>query len=562
MNWFDLTVAVLIVISVASGIRKGLSRSSFGFLAVVPAFLFAAWLYPANQKGFLIVLVALICGAAAVAFLLGRWFRSAGAKRLDALLDGTAGLTNALLFRVFAVLALMAFATRPPAELLKAANVQGGEPRSYQAASKAQWTGSVEQKLWGLMTIWSEAKFNFPYFERIPDMDWDKKVQEYIPRVVSADSLDSYYEVLMEFAALLKDGHTAVMPPWRYVKPGHDHPPVELQVMGGQFIVARTGDTEEIRKQRIYPGLEVLEIGRLPVRTYLKENVLRFNSRGTQQADEAIALVGILSGPRDSQVPLKVKDPDGAMREVSLTRNSTDKNGFPFLWRWVRWYMFDPVIETRMIQPEIFYVRISNFGSEKVVEEFRKAFDRLDLAGIQGIILDVRYNPGGNSTHAYNIVSFLTDQPLVASKWKSISYVPAYRSWGRPTGWIEGGPAIVKPREGRRHIGPLVILTGPGTFSAAEDFLVPLKYSGRAVLVGEKTAGSTGNPISVPLPGGGTFMVVSKRDMFPDGKEFVGVGIPPDVPVHPTQQDLLRATDPVLQKGIDVIRNLALYHKK
>lgn len=146
-------------------------------------------------------------------------------------------------------------------------------------------------------------------------VDWDRKVQEYIPRVISADNLDGYYEVLMEFAALLKDGHTAVMPPWRYMKPGHDHPPVELQVVGGQFIVARTGDAGEIRTQRIYPGLEVLEIGRVPVRTYLKENVLRFNSRGTPQADEAIALVGILSGPRDIQVPLKVKDPAGTVRE-------------------------------------------------------------------------------------------------------------------------------------------------------------------------------------------------------------------------------------------------------
>lgn len=59
------------------------------------------------------------------------------------------------------------------AALLKAADVQAGQPPSYQAVSKAQWTGSVEQKLWGLMTIWSEAKFNFPYFERIPDVDWD-----------------------------------------------------------------------------------------------------------------------------------------------------------------------------------------------------------------------------------------------------------------------------------------------------------------------------------------------------------------------------------------------------
>jgi carboxyl-terminal processing protease len=140
--------------------------------------------------------------------------------------------------------------------------------------------------------------------------------------------------------------------------------------------------------------------------------------------------------------------------------------------------------------------------------------------------------------------------------------VPAYRSWGRPTGWIEGGPPIVKPREGKRFAGPLVVLTGPGTFSAAEDFLVPLKHSGRAVLVGEKTAGSTGNPLMVPLPGGGTSMVVSKRDTFPGGKEFVGIGIAPDVSVGPSQQDLLKATDTVLQKGIQVLKEWPLYRQQ
>jgi C-terminal processing protease CtpA/Prc len=151
---------------------------------------------------------------------------------------------------------------------------------------------------------------------------------------------------------------------------------------------------------------------------------------------------------------------------------------------------------------------------------------------------------------------------LKASKWKSLSYVPAHRSWGRPTGWLEGGPAVIEPRNGKKYAGPLVVLTGPGTFSAAEDFLVPLQYAKRAILVGEKTAGSTGNPIRIPLPGGGMFMVVSKRDMFPDGREFVGIGISPDLEVHPTQKDLLKGTDPVLQKGIDVIRNWALYHEK
>jgi C-terminal processing protease CtpA/Prc len=150
---------------------------------------------------------------------------------------------------------------------------------------------------------------------------------------------------------------------------------------------------------------------------------------------------------------------------------------------------------------------------------------------------------------------------LEGEKWKSLSYVPAHRSWGRPTGWLEGGPSVIEPRDGKRFSGPLVVLTGPGTHSSTEDFLVPLQYTKRAVLVGEKTAGSTGNPIRIPLPGGGMFMVVSLRAMFPDGREFVGIGISPDVEVHPTQKDLLNGTDPVLQKGIDVIKNWALYHK-
>lgn len=140
-------------------------------------------------------------------------------------------------------------------------------------------------------------------------------------------------------------------------------------------------------------------------------------------------------------------------------------------------------------------------------------FDHLDLARIRGIVLDVRDNLGGANWHAYSIAGFLIGQPLKAAKWKSISYGPAHRSGGRPTGWLEGDPFIVEPRKGKTYAGPLVILTEAGTFSAAEDFLVPFAYSKRALLVGEKTGGSTGNPIVVPLPGGGRFKVVSKRDL-------------------------------------------------
>jgi uncharacterized membrane protein required for colicin V production len=114
MNWFDVALAAMIVISVVSGIREGLSRSGFGFLAVILAFMAAAWLYPSNLKGFVVVFVLLMCASAVGAYLLGRWFRIAGPKWLDGLLGAAFGLSNALLFSVFAVLAVMAFAPKVP----------------------------------------------------------------------------------------------------------------------------------------------------------------------------------------------------------------------------------------------------------------------------------------------------------------------------------------------------------------------------------------------------------------------------------------------------------------
>lgn len=114
MNWFDVLLLIPVAISIVSGVRDGLSRSGFGFLAVIIAFLAAAWLFPANAVRFLIVFVALVCAGMAAAFVLGKWFKSVGLSWLDRLLGGVFGLMNAGLFSVVVVLALMAFAPKIP----------------------------------------------------------------------------------------------------------------------------------------------------------------------------------------------------------------------------------------------------------------------------------------------------------------------------------------------------------------------------------------------------------------------------------------------------------------
>ena len=67
-----------------------------------------------------------------------------------------------------------------------------------------------------------------------------------------------------------------------------------------------------------------------------------------------------------------------------------------------------------------------------------------------GIILDIRFNPGGESSNAYDVVSYFIDAPVKASMWKSLKYVPAYRSWGKGPEWELSDPDIVQPRDGHR----------------------------------------------------------------------------------------------------------------
>jgi C-terminal processing protease CtpA/Prc len=158
------------------------------------------------------------------------------------------------------------------------------------------------------------------------------------------------------------------------------------------------------------------------------------------------------------------------------------------------------------------------------------------------------------------MIGALIERPTSSPKWKYPHYVAAHKSWGRAQQWTTGGNTIL-PRDGKRYAGPVVILTAGTASSTAEDFIISLKYAGRAVLVGEKTAGSAGNPLEFPLPGGGRFEVATFRAYLPDGREYIGIGVQPDLEIHPTREDIVGGTDPALEKGIEIILNPDRYEE-
>ena len=126
------------------------------------------------------------------------------------------------------------------------------------------------------------------------------------------------------------------------------------------------------------------------------------------------------------------------------------------------------------------------------------------------------------------------------------------RAWGRPPG--RGGASNTRhPRDAGRYSGPVVILTGGVTGSTAEDFAISLREAGRSLLVGERTAGSAGNPIDRALPGGGTFGMATFRAYLPDGGEYVGVGVTPDIEIGIAAADIRNGIDPVLAAGREAL---------
>ena len=252
----------------------------------------------------------------------------------------------------------------------------------------------------------------------------------------------------------------------------------------------------------------------------------------------------LLSGPLQQPVRVTVRDAAGHPRELSLPRMPA-RDFEAAVWA-------GPVFQWRMLPGNIAYVRVLHFGNDSAAAGFREHFD--EIARADGLVIDVRENGGGNSSNGYQLLAMLTDQPFAGSSWQTREYLPTYRAWGRPEG-IHSEPAFEMPPDGTRHYaGPVLVLTSARTYSAAEDFVVAFDAMRRGRIVGEPTGGSTGQPLLFDLPGGGTARICTKRDRYPDGREFVGVGVQPQVAVSPRVDDLLAGRDTVLDAALRLLR--------
>jgi C-terminal processing protease CtpA/Prc len=403
------------------------------------------------------------------------------------------------------------------------------------------------ERIAGFARLWSEVKYNFAFFDQVPQIDWDEILLEYIPKVQAAKSDVDYYKVLRQCTALLKDGHTSVGGPSN--EPSCNLP-IQVQAVQNQAVIVEVYSIDKIKSVKLKneflaanlkPGDVITHIDGRPVQQILAEEIYPFIAASTAQALDLQAYPKLLLGDYGTKVLLDVAGLDGAKRKVTLTR------------RHYRFPRISNEFECKTLDAGPVYVNLPGFGSDRVVKEFDKAFERIKEG--RGLILDVRQNGGGSTGHGYDILSRLVDKSVPGSHWKSRKYIAAYRAWGRDEQWQEGDHSTIEPHKTKHYGGPVVVLAGPRTGSAAEDFVVAFQTSGRGRVIGQKTSGSTGQPLRIELPGGGGARICTKRDTYPDGREFVGIGVIPDIEIGPTRQDIAEDRDVVLEKALAVLRS-------
>lgn len=161
------------------------------------------------------------------------------------------------------------------------------------------------------------------------------------------------------------------------------------------------------------------------------------------------------------------------------------------------------------------YIRINSFD-ENVTQSVKQALK--EHAKAQGIVLDLRNNPGGLLDQAVELSNlFIKSGVIVSQKGKIKEENIAYKANGKaPYSKI-----------------PIVVLVNSGTASASEIVSGALQDHHRAIVVGEDTFGKGSVQVVIPINNTEAIKLTTAKYYLPSGRTIQAVGVKPDVVVHP-----------------------------
>lgn len=292
------------------------------------------------------------------------------------------------------------------------------------------------------------------------------------------------------------------------------------------------------------PGADVAEIRR---------GANKFLVVGDVWADTPAAEAGIRPGWRATEARVNLDFPADAVRFsgefVPITADTTralehgnsadaiasDANvvHVKFDYRQIRWYK---PLETRELDGGIRYVRFGEFGDGAAM---KPVIDAINEAGPAGLILDLRRNSGGSEDEMKHLAATLLGGDTQLGSWRDRS-----------------GTTPIRSGTSRRiYTGPLAVLVGPLSASAAEVLAAAIQDHNRGILLGRTTLGAALRSKYFPLPDTGYVQVPIADYRRVSGGRIEGVGVEPDHWILPTLDEVRAGRDVVLERAIHELQS-------
>jgi C-terminal processing protease CtpA/Prc len=191
---------------------------------------------------------------------------------------------------------------------------------------------------------------------------------------------------------------------------------------------------------------------------------------------------------------------------------------------------------------EIGYLHISGFRDNLL--EMNAILDYFETA--KGLVFDLRTNGGGDFTYAMTEFGRLTDEErfIFRSRTKTGTGESDY------SGWYDWS---LSP-SGTYFDKPIVLLTDRLTISAGERAVMVLKALPNVTQVGDTTNGAFATKLGKELANGWDYSIVSQQLEYLDGRDYEGTGMPPDIVMKNTLEEIQQGHDMILEEAIRIIQ--------
>jgi carboxyl-terminal processing protease len=230
------------------------------------------------------------------------------------------------------------------------------------------------------------------------------------------------------------------------------------------------------------------------------DKILKIEDESTQDMT-LMQAVKRLRGPKGSEVTISIHRKGWTeLKEITIIRDVIPIHS----------------VKAQLLEPGYPHIRITNFQSHSTKDFIQALKEMAEKGSIQGLILDLRNNPGGLLDQAVKISDIFIDKGVVVST----------------KGRIKEQNTIFYAHDNNgKYDFPLVVLVNEGSASASEIVAGALQDHKKALIIGAQTFGKGSVQTIIPMDDGAGLRLTTARYYTPNGRSIQATGITPDIMV-------------------------------